>query len=122
MKKLFILLAVPVLASCSNQPKDFSNVTTGMSKEEVARAVGEPARKNDIQVAELWTYPTQDRTVVFRADTVYDIITSAEARADSIKGTLGTVGEKVESGAKKLGGKVDSTFEKLDNQLRRDTN
>jgi hypothetical protein len=111
-----------IIAGCSRAPKDFATVRTGMTEQQVVQAVGEPAEKNDIGVANLWTYPAQDRTVVFRADTVYDIITSAEARADSIRTTIGNTEEKLESGTKKLGKKIDTTFEKLKDGVKRDSN
>ena len=121
-KKIILPLAALFMAACSNEPKDFSTVTTGMTKQEVVRAAGEPGKKQDIEIAELWTYPAYDRTVVFRKDTVYDIITSADARTDSIRTSIGKMEEKLKSGTKKLGGKIDSTFERLDDRFKRDTN
>jgi hypothetical protein len=87
-----------------------------MTKEEVRKIVGEPARKNDIGI-QWWVYPDADRTVVFREDTVYSIITSAEARLDSIKSNLKKAGEDIDSGFKKLGRNIDSSAKKVKNNL-----
>jgi hypothetical protein len=123
MKKSIIsIFILALIAGCSRAPKDFSGVRTGMTREEVVQVAGEPSKKNNIEIAELWTYTAQDRTVVFRADTVYDIITSASARTDSIRSTLGQAEDKLKSGARKLGKKVDTTFRKLEDRFKRDSN
>lgn len=123
MKKPIIsIFILAVIAACSRAPKDFSGVHTGMRKEEVVLAAGEPSKKNNIEIAELWTYTAQDRTVIFRADTVYDIITSANARTDSIRASIGKAEDKLKSGTKKLGKKIDTTFKKLEDRFDRDTN
>lgn len=117
-RTLLSFFIAALIAGCTSAPKDFSGVRSGMTKEQVVQAAGEPAKKNNIEVAELWTYPAQDRTVVFRADTVYDIITSAEARTDSIRSTIGKAEEKLKSGSKSLGKKIDTTFRKLEDRFR----
>src|SRR5690349_15461319 len=113
----FFILAI--IAACSRTPKDLAGVTPGMPKEEVVHAAGEHSKKNNIEVDELWTYTAQDRTVVFRADTVYDIITSANARTDSIRSSIGRAEDKLKSGTRKLGEKVDTTFKKLEDRFRK---
>lgn len=105
------------LAGCSQQPKDFSSVKIGMSSREVLQNAGEPDKKQSIGVADLWTYTNADRTVVLRRDTVYDIITSANARVDSIKSSLETIGEQVETGAEKAGAAVIKEAAKVDEKI-----
>ncbi len=70
---------------CTTRGKDFSTVSKGMTKEEVLNTVGEPQKTEDVEFFQLWTYTEADRTVIFRKDTVYNIVTSANARVDSIK-------------------------------------
>lgn len=121
--KLLLGCILLILAGCSPQPKSFSSVKIGMSSREVVQSVGEPDKKQSIGVADLWTYTSADRTLVLRRDTVYDVITSANARVDSIKTTLGVIGNKVETeaekaakaikkGADKAGTKIDSLIDK----------
>jgi hypothetical protein len=95
-----------ILAGCSGQPKSFSEVKTGMTNKEVLQNAGEPDKKQSIGVADLWTYQTANRTVVFRQDTVYDIVTSANARVDSIKSVLNKVGGKADRAAEKAGSAI----------------
>lgn len=126
MKHLLGCLLI-ILAGCSEHSKNLSKVKIGMSSREVVQNAGEPDKKQSIGVADLWTYTTADRTVVLRHDTVYSIITSANARVDSIKSSLGTFGDKVETGAEKAaaaikkeagkaGDKIDSLVDKRDNR------
>lgn len=109
-------------AGCSPSPKKLGGVEYGMSKAEVVAAVGEPTKKNVVNQTEIWDYPDSSRTIVFRMDTVYSIITSAKARADSMslwldstntkaKNTLGEIGEGIEDAADKVKDKLhkDST-------------
>ncbi|HEY1023604.1 MAG TPA: hypothetical protein VGE26_00460 [Sphingobacteriaceae bacterium] len=121
MKTTALFIVLLLLASCGGTPKDFSTVSQGMTQQEVIRQVGEPALRKDIEVAILWTYPQHDRTVVFRADTVYDIMTSREAREDSIKASLQHLGRDIKKGAKKIGSKLDSAGERLIDKLEDDT-
>lgn len=113
MNKLIIILFVFILAACSDSAKDLSSVKVGMTNQEVLQYAGEPDKKQDIGVAELWVYEKADRTVVFRRDTVYDIITSANARIDSVKTTLDNLGDKIEDQADKAVDKIDSLGRKI---------
>ena len=92
-----------------------------MTSLEVLKFAGEPDKKQDIGVADLWVYEKADRTVVFRQDTVYDIITSANARIDSVKMTLENVGDKIENQAEKAVDKIDSLGNRLNKKLRVDS-
>lgn len=123
MKILSILfLAAMFLAGCSPSPKKLGSVEYGMTKTEVIAAVGEPSKKNVLNQTEIWDYPDSSRTIVFRMDTVYTIVTSAKARADSMsiwldstntkaKNTLGNIGDGIEDAAQKVKDKLhkDST-------------
>lgn len=115
MNKLTILLLAFILAACSDNSKDFSSVKVGMTNLEVLKYAGEPDKKKDIGVADLWVYEKADRTVVFRKDTVYDIITSANARIDSVKTTLDNIGDKIEDEAEKAVDKIDSLGRRIKN-------
>jgi len=121
MKKILFVLLSSLIASCSESSKDFSSVETGMSSQEVLEHAGEPDQKQDVGIADLWVYKKADRTVVFRKDTVYDIITSADARVDSIKTTLDNIGDKVEKQAEKVGDKLDSVGRRLKKSSADDT-
>lgn len=108
MKKLIAMISVVVLLnSCTEKQKDFSGVNPGMRKEDVLKKIGEPDKKNDLVFAELWTYSAADRTVVFRSDTVYDILTSTEARIDSLEMNLKETGSKLRE-------KIDAGVDSLD--------
>ena len=115
--KLLLGCILIMLAGCSQHPKDFSSVKIGMSSGEVLQNAGEPDKKQSIGVADLWTYTTADRTVVLRRDTVYDIITSANARVDSIKSSLETIGNKVETGAEKAAAAIKEEAGKAGNKI-----
>lgn len=121
MKLIFLAATVLLLASCSEKSKDFSSVRVGMTSEEVLQHAGEPTKKRDIAVANLWVYENANRTVVFRKDTVYDIITSADARLDSIEGSLDNLGDKIENQAEKAGHRIDSVSRSLRNIVEGDT-
>ncbi len=108
MKIKWIALAGLLLAGCSENSKNFSSVAVGMSAAEVLEIVGEPDRKRDVGIVNLWVYTTADRTVVMRRDTVYDVITSASARIDSIETSLDNLGDRIENQAEKAGEKLDS--------------
>lgn len=108
MKKIIgALMAVLTISACAEKEKSFNGVSTGMTKEEVVGQVGEPNKKNDLAFAELWTYDNADRTIVFRSDTVYDILTSTEARIDSIEADLKETGSSLRE-------KIDNTVDSLD--------
>ena len=116
-----LLLAAITLASCTQKQKDFANVTRGLSKHEVTTMVGEPDKKSDLLMAELWTYTAADRTVVFRADTVYDIITSANARMDSIENTLQETGQDIKEKLNNTADSIDSSSLKIKNKIMGDS-
>lgn len=117
MYKLFSVVFLFFLAACSENPKDFASVKVGMTSKEVLQYAGEPDKKQDIGVADLWVYENSDRTVVFRKDTVYDIITSANARIDSVKTTLDKIGDKIEVQAEKAGEKIKTQTEKAGDKI-----
>ena len=108
MKQLLATLCFCSLIACTEKVKEFSSVKEGMPSTQVLQYAGEPDRRQDLGVAKLWVYEKADRTVVLRNDTVFDIITSADARLDSIKTTLDNVGDKIEKQAEKAGNKLDS--------------
>ena len=87
-----------------------------MTKEEVISIVGEPVKRNDIGI-QFWVYPEADRTIVFRSDTVYSVITSAEARMDSIRNSLQKAGEDLDKGLEKIGETFDSTANRVKQSL-----
>jgi len=115
MKNSFIFFIGLLLAGCSAKQKSLADIEKGMSKSEVVSLIGEPAEKNNIGIAELWVYPDSNRTVVFRSDTVYDIMTSAEARIDSIETNLDSAGKEIKDKTLKLGEKIDSLGNRLKN-------
>jgi len=121
MNKILFALIVLTILGCSQRPKDFSSVKVGMTGQEVLLHAGEPDRKNDIGIADLWIYERADRTVVFREDTVYDIITSADARIDSVKTTLDNLGDKIENQAEKAVDRLDSARRNLRNPADNDS-
>lgn len=122
MKKyLMIILILALFTSCAEKQKNFANIKTGMTKEQVLQQAGEPNKKNDILISELWVYNDADRTVVFRKDTVYDIITSANARIDSIEATLKEAGRDVKDKLKSTGDTIDSASLKIKNKIMGDS-
>jgi len=122
MKKyLIILLSIILISSCADKQKEFSTVQKGMTKEEVIKQVGEPTNKRDIMVAEVWKYELADRTVVFRNGLVYDIITSTEARVDSIEATLKETGKDLKDVLQRTGETLDSSSRRLKEKIVRDT-
>ena len=118
---IMIILVLAVFASCAEKQKKFANIKTGMTKEQVLQQAGEPSKKNDILISELWIYNNEDRTVVFRRDTVYDIITSANARIDSIEGTLKKTGKAVKEKLKSAADSIDSASQKIKNKIMGDS-
>jgi len=113
MKTFFFILIGLFLTACSTSPKGFSGIKTGMTKSEVLSLAGEPTEKNHTGIAELWVYPDSDRTVIFRKDTVYSIMTSAEARMDSIESGIKKTGTEIKEEAEDMGQKLDSLGRKL---------
>jgi outer membrane protein assembly factor BamE (lipoprotein component of BamABCDE complex) len=114
---VIILLSILALSSCSDKQKEFSSIEKGMTKEQVVLQVGEPTSKRDILVAEIWKYDLADRTVVFRNGEVYDIITSTEARVDSIESTLKETGRDVKEKLRATGDTLDSTSKRLKEKI-----
>ena len=92
-----------------------------MTKDQVAAAAGEPAKKNELAVIDVWVYPQADRSVIFRKDTVYNIVTSSEARIDSVETSLERTGEKVGSGLNRLGDSLEKTGQQIKDKFRKDT-
>jgi len=112
MKNIFLFAAV-VLLSCNKQQKDFASIEKGMNKSKVVELAGEPTKKTNVGVAEFWTYDGSDRTVIFRKDTVYNIITSSEARIDSLGKSMEEAGNKIEQGAKETGEDIREGAKKI---------
>lgn len=120
MKAIFIFLAV-LLTACADNSKELTNVSQGMNKQEVVQAIGEPSRKNNLEIAELWVYPEYDKTLIFRADTVYDIVNSSTVKLDSIKSSFKDLGQGIKKEAKKVGQKLDTVGKKLEGKFDNDT-
>src|SRR5690349_11523782 len=116
MKYSSILIMCTFLTSCSNDQKNLSSVKAGMNAEQVILHAGEPDKKNNIGIAELWIYKQEDRTVVFRKDTVFEIITSADARVDSIKNSLDHLGDNMEIQAEKGAEKLKNLGQRIRNK------
>ena len=89
-----------------------------MTKEEVIQLAGEPTSKRDILVAEVWKYDIADRTVVFRNGIVYDVITSAEARIDSIETTLKETGSDLKEAGRDIKEKLQQTGDTISRKGR----
>ena len=118
---ILILLSTVLFTGCTNKPKEFANISTGMTKLEVLQKVGEPSKKNDILLAELWVYNDANRTIVFRKDTVYEILTTTEARIDSIKTSLKETGKDVKQKLENAGDTIDSASLRIKNKIMGDT-
>lgn len=121
--KRFIMLSVSALAvlcACNRPKKDLASVTIGMTKTEVVNMIGEPKKKDVINKTEIWDYTDSSRTVVFRADTVYSIMTSPKARLDSVAGWLDSTNQKVKKGFGNIGEKVDNAADKIKDKLDKD--
>ncbi len=122
MKKyLIIILCIVLLNSCTEKQQEFSSVKKGMTKEQVITQVGEPTSKRDILVAEVWKYDAADRTVVFRNGTVYDIVTTTEARVDSIEATLKDAGKGLKEKLQQTGDTIDSAGRRLKDRIEGDS-
>lgn len=121
MKLLYIALLGFCFAGCSPAPKKLGAVEYGMSKPEVVSIVGEPAKKNVVNKTEIWDYPDSSRTIVFRMDTVYSIITSAKARADSMGLWLDSTNSKAKNALNKIDDGVKRAADKVKGKLRKDS-
>lgn len=117
----FIFLLAIFFSSCSRPQKDLVTVEIGMTKAEVTEIVGEPKKKNVINKTEIWDYPDSNRTIVFRMDTVYSIMTSARARLDSISIWMDSTNTKVKKGFGKIGDKLEDAGDKIQDKVKRDT-
>lgn len=130
MKPLFLtFLSAVILSSCTRPAKDLATVEIGMTRTEVAGIVGEPEKKNVVNNTEIWDYPDSNRTVVFRMDTVYSIMTTAKARLDSLNIWMDSTNNKAKKGFGKVGEQLKNAGEKLEevgqnveDKLKRDTN
>lgn len=116
-----ILLSIALLGSCTEKQKEFSSIKKGMSKEEVIKQVGEPTSKRDILVAEIWKYDMGDRTVIFRNGTVYDIMTTTEARLDSVESDLKETGRDLKEKLKQTGDTIYSASRRLKEKIDGDS-
>jgi outer membrane protein assembly factor BamE (lipoprotein component of BamABCDE complex) len=121
MRYVLLIFIVVTQPGCSENHKDLSSVKVGMTAEEVILLAGDPDKKNNIGIAELWTYKKEDRTVVFRKDTVFDVITSADARIDSIKTSLDHLGDKIENQSEKAADKLDDLGRKIKTKAKGDS-
>jgi hypothetical protein len=117
----FILLTAITLSSCSRPAKDLATVEIGMTKTEVTGIVGEPKKKNVINETEIWDYPDSNRTIVFRMDTVYSIMTSAKARLDSINLWMDSTSTKAKKSFGKIGDKLEKAGDKIKEKTKRDS-
>ena len=117
MKTLLVFFSALLFLSCNKQQKEFANIEKGMNKSQVLELAGEPTKKNNVGLAELWTYDSADRTIIFRKDTVYNIITSSEARIDSLQSTMKDAGQKIEEGAKETGEDIKEGTKELKDSL-----
>lgn len=119
---LTVLLSLVIIFSgCANKPKDFNHVLIGMTKAEVLGLVGEPGKKNDILLADLWIYDDANRTIVFKADTVITILTSTESRIDSIEAYLKETGKDVKDKLQSTGDTIDSAALRIKNKIMGDS-
>jgi len=123
MKTLFLtFISAILLSSCSRPAKDLATVEIGMTKAEVTGIVGEPQKKNVINKTEIWDYPDSNRTIVFRMDTVYSIMTTAKARLDSINIWMDSTNNKMKDGFKKIGDKIENASDRIEGKMKRDSN
>lgn len=122
MKKYIIFLLTGILfVACAEKKTGFSNISKGMTKNEVLAQVGEPTKKSDVLVAEVWTYDADDRTIVFRNGEVYQVMTSAEARIDSIESALKETSRDVTEKLRATGDTIDSAGLRLKQKITGDT-
>ena len=105
------------ITACGKKPKDFSTIKTGMTKNQVTMTAGNPDKQNDIGETSFWAYRDADRTVVFRKDTIYTIITSTEARLDSINSLIKKADDKIATGLDKMGNALDNTSTRIKRRM-----
>lgn len=119
---LLTLSAVIVIAMACNRPaKDLADVEIGMHRDSVLGMLGEPKKKDVINATEVWNYTDSSRTIVFRSDTVYAVMTSPEARLDSVSKWLGHTNEKVKDGFGNVGEQLESVAGKVKHTLKKDS-
>jgi hypothetical protein len=118
---LITIISITALFACSRPTKDLASVEIGMSKSQVQAIVGEPEKKDVINKTEVWNFTDSSRTVVFRADTVYAIMTSPQARLDSIASWVGKTNEKVKKGFGNIGDKIENAADKVEDKLDKDS-
>ena len=116
MKAILIVFTAILFLSCNKQQKEFADIKKGMQKSQVETIAGEPTKKTNVGFVEMWTYDAADRTIIFRSDTVFNIITSSEARLDSIQNQLKEAGQKIEDGAKETGQDINEATKKIKNK------
>ncbi len=121
MKILFSIFIIILISACTEPAQKFGNVEKGMSMQEVFLNSGEPSEKNKLGKLELWVYKEADRTVIFQNDSVLTIITSAEARADSIEMAVKKAGKDLKKEIIKTGEKIDSLGEDLKETFSKDS-
>ncbi len=122
MKPILIFATAFLLFSSCNRPsKELATVEIGMSKTEVIGIVGEPNKKNVVNKTEIWDYPDSNRTVVFRMDTVYAVMTSARARLDSVNTWMDSTNTKFKKGFGKIGEKLEDVGDKIEGKVKRDS-
>lgn len=121
MKSFTYSFLILTLAACSRPAKDLASVKIGMTREEVLGMVGEPKKKDVINKTEIWNYTDSSRTIVFRADTVYSIMTSPQARLDSMSIWLDSTNNKIKKGFNKVGDKLENVADKVEDKLDKDT-
>lgn len=120
MKAPLLLLAAALFSGCADS-KDVTLVSKGMNKQEVTQAIGEPSKKTNIELAELWIYPELNKTIVLRADTVYDILATSTSEIDSLEESLKDLGGDIKQGVKKIGRGLDTIEDKLQGEPDTDT-
>ena len=121
--KIYFLSAIAIFSilACNRPAKDLASVEIGMTKDEVVSTVGEPEKKDVINKTELWNFTDSSRTVVFRQDTVYAIMTSPKARLDSMAAWVGKTNDKVKKGFGNIGNKIEKAADKIEDKLDRDS-
>ena len=122
MKVIYLsLIALIAFSSCNRPAKDLGSVRIGMTKAQVKAIVGEPEKKDVINETELWNFTDSSRTVVFRSDTVYAIMTSPKARIDSLAAWVGKTDQKVKKGFGNIGEKIENAADKVKDKLKKDS-
>ena len=61
MKRVLVLFPIVLLAGCASPARvDMRDRMVGMSENQLATCMGEPARKENVGLTKLWTYYTPD--------------------------------------------------------------